>query len=216
MVDGNEKRKQKKIAQIMTAATTLFIQNGIKSTSIADIAKAANVSQVTLYKYFESKERLGEEVALSIYTQSMQGFSALFADTSIPFPKQLQELLIRDMAMDSSINEEFYAFMLNAFQSLPKDSPVALAYAELQDDFWGNLIQRGRDTGYLNERITDAAIRMYIDMFIQYAQNTSNSPDDMGSAFQGLTEELIELFFFGMLKTDPSLHDEVMSYLNEA
>jgi AcrR family transcriptional regulator len=201
----------------MAAATTLFIQNGIKATSISEIAKAANVSQVTLYKYFDSKERLGEEVALALYAQALQGYGTLFADQTIPFPKQLRNMLVTDMNLDSSINEDFYNFMLTAFQNVDKQSPTGKAYQELQDDFWDKLITRGRETGYFNKSISDKAIRVFIDMFVQYAQDANNNAlgEEPGKKYHDITAELIELFFFGMLKTDPALHDEVMGYLNE-
>ena len=57
-MDGNEKRKQQKRRQILTSATKVFSEQGYKKASIAQIAKEAKSSQVTLYKYFPSKVEL--------------------------------------------------------------------------------------------------------------------------------------------------------------
>jgi AcrR family transcriptional regulator len=51
-------------SQIMDVAFTLFCDQGIESTEMMQIAKKAKVSRPTLYRYFETKERLAEEVYL--------------------------------------------------------------------------------------------------------------------------------------------------------
>lgn len=43
---------------IVSAASTLFMEKGITATSMNDIAKAAGYSKATLYVYFENKEEL--------------------------------------------------------------------------------------------------------------------------------------------------------------
>lgn len=43
---------------IAAAAQELFMQNGIESTSMSDIAKRAGYSKATLYVYFQNKEEL--------------------------------------------------------------------------------------------------------------------------------------------------------------
>ena len=47
-----------KHAQIMDAARVEFLDNGFGDASMDRIAKGADVSKRTLYKYFESKEKL--------------------------------------------------------------------------------------------------------------------------------------------------------------
>ena len=43
---------------IVSAASTLFMERGIAATSMDDIAKAAGYSKATLYVYFENKEEI--------------------------------------------------------------------------------------------------------------------------------------------------------------
>ncbi len=54
-------RESKKAAtrlQISNVATHLFIERGFDSVSVADVAKAANVSKMTIFNYFPRKEDL--------------------------------------------------------------------------------------------------------------------------------------------------------------
>lgn len=44
--------------KITSAASVLFMKNGITATSMDDIAKAAGYSKATLYVYFENKEEI--------------------------------------------------------------------------------------------------------------------------------------------------------------
>lgn len=52
------RRPSDRIAQLIDAAIEVFTQKGYRRTQMADVARAAGVSQGTLYNYVESKEAL--------------------------------------------------------------------------------------------------------------------------------------------------------------
>lgn len=56
MKNVKEERRREKRSRILDEAGKLFVENGIESTKIIDIAKAAGVAKGTVYEYFESKE----------------------------------------------------------------------------------------------------------------------------------------------------------------
>lgn len=59
---------------ILSAATDLIIKQGIKNTSLADIAKASNISKGTLYYHYSSKNDLICAIAdmhLEVITQAV-------------------------------------------------------------------------------------------------------------------------------------------------
>jgi AcrR family transcriptional regulator len=53
-MNGFERRKKRKRENICRAAFELFCTLGMQKTKIAQIAKKADVSQVTIYNYFGS------------------------------------------------------------------------------------------------------------------------------------------------------------------
>ena len=57
----HEQKEQRK-AVILTSALDLFIRKGYGETKVADIAKAADMSMGLLFHYFDSKEKLYEEL----------------------------------------------------------------------------------------------------------------------------------------------------------
>ena len=57
-----ETRSASKRRAIVDAATTLFLRNGYRGTSMDEIAALAAVSKQTVYKHFADKERLFSEI----------------------------------------------------------------------------------------------------------------------------------------------------------
>lgn len=57
-----EEQREKRRADILDAALDLFISKGYASTKISDIAKQVGMSMGLLFHYFESKEKLYEEL----------------------------------------------------------------------------------------------------------------------------------------------------------
>lgn len=62
---GAEPRSTRKHRAILEAATTLFLRNGYRGTSMDEIAALARVSKQTVYKAFSDKERLFSEIVTS-------------------------------------------------------------------------------------------------------------------------------------------------------
>jgi TetR/AcrR family transcriptional repressor of mexJK operon len=57
-----ESRSERKHRQILEAATGLFLAHGYLGTSMDEVAARAGVSKQTVYKHFEGKEKLFEEI----------------------------------------------------------------------------------------------------------------------------------------------------------
>ncbi len=70
---GQDNRKRR---QILDGAYRLFIHQGFDATSMGDIAKEAGVSKGTLYVYFDSKERLFQQL---VREEKERQFPAIFA-----------------------------------------------------------------------------------------------------------------------------------------
>jgi AcrR family transcriptional regulator len=59
-----ETRSTRKRRAILEAATTLFLRNGYRGTSMDEIAEVAGVSKQTVYKAFSDKESLFSEIVI--------------------------------------------------------------------------------------------------------------------------------------------------------
>lgn len=57
-----QRRNEQTRAEIYGAATALFLKNGVKNVSVAEIANAADISRRTIYRHFRTKEEIVYEV----------------------------------------------------------------------------------------------------------------------------------------------------------
>ena len=67
-------RSARKRLRITEAATTTFLRNGYRGTSMDEIAAVAGVSKQTVYKQFADKERLFTEIVLATIDQVGEPF----------------------------------------------------------------------------------------------------------------------------------------------
>lgn len=72
----NSKTYDERYAEITSVSLGLFIQNGLKDTTVNDIVKAVNIAKGTFYHYFESKE----DLILALRANYVRGFLSLTAD----------------------------------------------------------------------------------------------------------------------------------------
>lgn len=87
--------EQKRIA-IIEAAKEEFIQNGFAAANMNNVSAAAEVSKRTLYRHFESKEKLFEEV-LAIVQQEIERKIRYPFDPDISLQQQLTDITLKEV-----------------------------------------------------------------------------------------------------------------------
>lgn len=76
---GNDFKSKDKFSSIIEAALKVFGEKGYYSATIAEIARAAGVSEATIYEYFGSKEDLLFAIPREITTQAVEFLGAVNA-----------------------------------------------------------------------------------------------------------------------------------------
>lgn len=71
-----ESKKAEKIDKIILAAEKVFSRLGFKNAKMEDIAEASNITKVTVYSYFQSKENL----YMAITYKAMEALNYTYAD----------------------------------------------------------------------------------------------------------------------------------------
>lgn len=64
--------KEERRKQIIESAMNIFVDKGYNGTTTAEIAKAANISEVTLFRHFSSKQELFLEVVDPILVNTLK------------------------------------------------------------------------------------------------------------------------------------------------
>ncbi|PWU66911.1 TetR/AcrR family transcriptional regulator [Gracilibacillus dipsosauri] len=190
-MDGFERRKQKKQNNILNTAVSLFLQKGIKSVSIAEIANTASVSQVTIYNYFGSKDKLLKQ-AMIFYVEELFGEYVEILDSDQPFPEKIKQFIFHKAELSEQIHEEVYEYLLNDLHGAP--SFLEKIYQEKSIPFFHQLIQLGKKDGYINEQISEESIMMHIQMYKNFLQQKN-----IGNKILPYTEDIMNLFFYGIM-----------------
>lgn len=193
-MDGFQRRKEKKKGNIIHAAVELFCTHGIQKVSMAEIAKKANVSQVTIYNYFGSKDELLRYVIVGFMDNKWKEFEELL-ESNIPFPQKIEQMIFDKSETAKMLNPEFLKTVMSNNEDIQR----------LIEDFYKNkalpglmkIIEQGQKEGYVKEGISNDAILFYIHMF----KEATNRPEFFSNHEQAikLSKDLTTLFFYGLL-----------------
>jgi AcrR family transcriptional regulator len=121
----------------LVAARTLLEQQGYEKTSMADIARAANVSEATIYKYFEHKR-------------------ALMAQVLHAWMEPAIAALIEAVDLAAGARMRLRALCRQQLHGMARTGALhRIAYRELRwDDYYGSPFHR------LNQRYTGVCLRV--------------------------------------------------------
>ena len=105
-METRKEQKEKRRQEILLAGLDLFVAKGYAATKITDIAKRANMSTGLLFHYFESKEKLYEELV----TRGLRGTvyaSAIKYDYAIQYFEVFTEQLFTYMRQQPGMTKLF-------------------------------------------------------------------------------------------------------------
>lgn len=196
---NNIKRKEKKKLDILNAASLAFSTNGYKNTSIAEIAKEANSSQVTLYKYFPSKIELAREVMIKMIVDGYAGYNKRLEESDLSFKEKIESILNFGSSEVEHINADFMSFMIDEFQGSNGDNRVMKAYDDGKEHFWKNILKQGRAEGDISDDIKDEVILMYVDMILTYFMSPATSRKTKNLVTKKYSNGLAHVFFYGIM-----------------
>jgi len=190
-MNGFERRKEQKKNSILQASLDLFMKYGIQKVSVSEIAKEANVSQVTIYNYFGSKDDLIQEVILFYVDQVWEEYEELLSH-DIPFPEKIKQITFEKRDVASTINEDFFAYFMKEYTD--GNSYLDTFYQEKAFPRLIEFFNEGKDQGYIDPNISSEAILVFIQMFAEYMRR-----DNVAPTLLPLTEDLTKLFFYGIV-----------------
>ncbi|MFD2043303.1 TetR/AcrR family transcriptional regulator [Ornithinibacillus salinisoli] len=190
-MDGFQRRRELKKTNILEAALALFLKYGVQKVSVAEIAKEANVSQVTIYNYFESKDRLTSDVVL-YYIKKIWAETENLMDSDLDFPEKIKQVIFRNTATASQLNEDFYQFIMKEYAS--KNEDIEQFYTEEALPRLAAFFSLGKKQGYIDPTISNEAIMFYIQMFNDYL-----SKEEVYKQSLHISEDLTKLCFYGIV-----------------
>ncbi|WP_258832201.1 TetR/AcrR family transcriptional regulator [Peribacillus frigoritolerans] len=190
-MDGFQRRREQKKLNILEAALALFMEYGVQKISIGEIAKKANVSQVTIYNYFESKHNLIHEVFVYYTDKALDEFEQLLA-SNIAFPEKIKQLMFTKNETAKQIHEDFYQYLMKEYTS--GINYMEKIYTEKALPRFIDLFNQGKDQGYVDPNLSNEAILFYIKAMNEYIQR-----EEVYQSILPLTEDIMKILFYGIV-----------------
>jgi AcrR family transcriptional regulator len=119
--------------QILAAARTCFLRNGLHSTSMQDLIREADLSVGAVYRYFKSKNDIINAIAVNV-AGGLQHLLEEIAATQPPLPLSEAVQVWAEATLDPSIGEIVrvrYTGMRSAFETIARN---AVASGDLPAD----------------------------------------------------------------------------------
>jgi len=197
-MNGFERRTIRKRKDICRAAFELFCTLGVQKTSIAQIAKKANVSQVTIYNYFGSKENLLKESIKDFMEEKLKQYEGLLEE-ELTFLEIIEKIVFDKSKSVRMMKYEFIQTILSKYQDMQ----------QFIDDYYKNkaiplmirLIDKGRSEGYINKDISNEAFLFYISIF----KEAISQHELISNLSKSAMQDLSLLFFYGIMGEKPNL-----------
>ncbi|KZE75767.1 hypothetical protein AV654_25175 [Paenibacillus elgii] len=197
-MNGYRLRTEKKKELILKTTFDLIFTYELDKLSIADIARKANVSPVTIYNYFGSRDELIRMTFVHYMDTTLEKYEDILG-AEIPFQQkmdlilcdrseianQLNVNLIRATAGDPAIRDYLEQFYQN--KTLP---------------FFEKLIDQGKKEGYIDPSISMEAAMVYIQLF----KEALARPGFLQQASESMLQDLNRLFYFGFIGRSPEHH----------
>ena len=192
-MNGFEKRKERKKETIWRAALQLFMESGMRKVSVKEIAEHANVSQVTIYNYFGSKEDLSIYVLESYMDEQYQAFRELVV-SELPFMQKLEWFFSKK---DMAFNRMNLSFLDTFVSSDPEIAEILQGYEKKITPLMIQFIKQGQDQDYFNQTLSVETLLFYIQLFSSQAMTQLEKMPD-GEEKRRVYKELLVVFFDGV------------------
>ncbi len=151
--------------QIVTAATEHFSRYGYEKTAVSDLAKAIGFSKAYIYKFFPSKQAIGEMICANCLREIETEIRAAVDETERP-PEKLRRMF--KTAVEASMRLFFRDRKLYEIASSAASErwQAVVAYEERIQKLLQDILQEGRLTGDFERKtpIDETSMAIYLVM----------------------------------------------------
>jgi TetR/AcrR family transcriptional repressor of nem operon len=188
---------------IINVASKLFLQKNFKEVTMKEIVDKTGLSKGAFYHYFESKEKLFEEVIDYILSSQMNfDFGKYSKNSFYEFyhacankSNPIQEIIL---ANGANFNANFYFLIFDAMNLIPGFKKKMEDYIKKESSAWSAVIKKAREFGEIKSTMSDKQIAT---IFISTGDGVGLNII-VGGKYESLKKELLSLWdgFYESLK----------------
>ncbi|WP_370086194.1 TetR/AcrR family transcriptional regulator [Ekhidna sp.] len=180
--------------KILSSAEELFIQYGIRSVTMDDVARAASMSKKTLYQYFDNKDGLVTEVALNHFKKE----AAEFEEISKQAKDAVHEVLLVSQCLRQHVfrMNPSLLFDMQKYHGRAWDEYLEFKHEIIRGNIERN-IERGKKEGYFRQEVDARVMAILRVEVVQLMFNTKAFPRDTFD-MQTIGLQILDHFIHGL------------------
>jgi AcrR family transcriptional regulator len=195
-MNGHDRRRERIKTRIQASALELFTSYGAEKVSMDAIAARANVSKVTIYKYFHSKENLQQEIINRYIDESLAAIQKLM-DSDLDFIEKLKITLVAQLNSLKVAGSQALFDMLEKDGQSVADEPGSLNH-RIREIMY-RLYEEGKKEGYIDEGLSFEMLYLFSEIF--QAGFKAKWMDSKADPIDSTTlEQLVHLCFYGIMR----------------
>lgn len=168
---GEDRKKQ----HIIEATAALLMKQGVKKTSVEDIAKNAGVSKVTVYKYFTDKSGLLGSVCVWLISRCLR----LLKEQADSDMDTMTRMMGFTKVLGDFISSGEQALCAELSSRVGRAAADYTAFEGKVREMIDSLIREGKEVKLIDANIGSEAVYHYINMGLCYFQHDAAYRDRM-------------------------------------
>ena len=195
-MNGHDKRRQKIIDRIKATALDLFTQANAEQVSMDEIAARADVSKVTIYKYFKTKEILYWQV-IDMYVDESLAAAEKVIDSDLDFAGKLQFTLGAKADAPKVSDGQALFDLLDKYGQSGQDRQAGLRQRIKKIVF--KFYEQGKKEGYIEQGMPFELLYLYSEIFDAGVRAKSIEMQAVLADPQAF-DQLMQIYFFGVFR----------------
>lgn len=186
-----QKTTEKKKQAIIQAALRLFKEKGFKETSIKSIAEVAEVSPVSIYNYFGSKDNLVALCVNDLFEEITQQAEDILK-SNLAFNTKLDQAL--DLCQEKMSQQISYYFQDITVRDPAFSSLLTKAITAKKRDIYRTYINLGKEEGLIARDLSTELILNVMDALNSVGNQLAHSDN-----LETDVKQIHQIFLYGIL-----------------
>lgn len=186
-----QKTTEKKKQAIIQAALRLFKEKGFKETSIKSIAEVAEVSPVSIYNYFGSKDNLVALCVNDLFEEITQQAEDILK-SNLAFNTKLDQAL--DLCQEKMSQQTSYYFQDKTVRDPAFSNLLTKAITAKKRDIYRTYINLGKEEGLIARDLSTELILNVMDALNSVGNQLAHSDN-----LETDVKQIHQIFLYGIL-----------------
>jgi Transcriptional regulator len=193
-MNGFERRTSQIKDKILQTTLRMLRASDPRRLRIADISKEAEVSQVTIYNYFGSKEALIREAFIGYFDRMIRDFESYMNEGH-----SLKEKIAHIINLEKSAYRDFPPSLIK--QLLQDDAELArhveALYSEVSIPMTIRMIREGQESGEISPDVSINNVLAFMQLYTNQYETLLDMADKSEDRDKFLAG-MVEMFFYGI------------------